>query len=353
MKDYINMNSEQIERLESVKRRYKQLYDDPANCDPMIIINVDLKSDLTWEEKLSDPMVMLKSKLDEIKLHFEVEDDFLPAARVDFGTGLIASAFGCDITVPANNLPAVRGHVLENIEDVYNLSSPSLETGMLGKMFEWMSLWRENLPGWVCLQQPDIQGPFNSSHLIRGNDILLDFYDAPEAVELLLDVVTDFTVRVLGHFNEMVGVEEGWFCDWGGAYFKGSARISNCSVDMISPKFYCDYVLPRDIRLFESVGGGRMHYCGGNGVVINQFFNNPGITGLDVDAGLHDLWEIAAKASEKLVLVFQNYGSSFSGIDRLLDGQWPDKRNIILYTNVETVDEGRDLLSRLRGSLQV
>ena len=338
-------------RLDRLKDRYKQLYNSPKTCYPVIIINVISPDGVTWEQKLADPLVMLRSQLDRIRTHLEIGDDFFPAVRVDFGTGQIASAFGCGITVPQNNLPAVCSHPLKSIDDIYKLKIPALDAGMYKKVYEWTDIWKQNLPDWIHIQHPDIQSPFNNAHLIRGNDILTDFYDAPDAVEHLLDVITDYTISVVKNINNVIGVDDGWFCDWGGAYWKGAARISNCSNDMIGPQFYTKYVLPRDIRLLGSIGGGRVHYCGGNGDVIGEFFKNPEITGLDIDAGLHDVWDIADRSPEKLVLVFQNYGKPFPQLERLLSGDWPKKRNIILYTDVNTVEEGKELLVRLRNSI--
>lgn len=351
MKNYVTIDAKQLQRLESVRDGYKRLYEQPRQCRPMIIINIVGSMAISWEEKLSDPLVMLKAKLDDIKLHLEIEDDFLPSVRVDFGTGIIASAFGCEITYPENNLPAVKSHPLKNIDDVYKLKMPGLDAGMFAKIFDWVEIWKKNLPDWIRMQQPDIQGPFNNAHLIRGNDILLDFYDDAQAVERLLDVITDYTIDAVRKINGLIGVEDGWFCDWGGAYWKGAARISNCSAEMISPEFYSNHVLACDVRLLSSVGGGRMHYCGRHRAVINEFFKNPNITGLDIDASIHDLWEVAECAPEKLVLVFQDYNGSFPGIDRLLDGDWPQKRNIVLITNVETVEEGRELRLKLLESI--
>jgi hypothetical protein len=351
MKEYINIDKRQLKRLETVRDGYKRLYEQPSQCRPMIIINVVGGKTISWEEKLADPLVMLRAKLDDIKLHLAVEDDIVPAVRVDFGTGIIASAFGCEITYPENNLPAVKSHPVENTADIYRLEKPRLDAGLIAKAFEWIRLWKENLPDWIRIQPFDIQGPFNNAHLIRGNDILLDFYDDAAAVERLLDIITDYTIDLVREMNKLIDVEDGWFCDWGGAYWKGAARISNCSTDMISPQFYIDHVFDRDVRLLSSVGGGRMHYCGGHGDVIDEFFKNPDITGLDIDASIHDLWETAKRVPEKLVLVFQDYNGTFPCVPRLLDGDWPKKRNIVLITNVESVEEGRDLRAKLLESM--
>lgn len=59
----------------------------------------------TWEERLSDPLVMLKAELDTLKPHIEMEDDRVPTVRVQFGTTQVAAAFGCEMFQGPNALP--------------------------------------------------------------------------------------------------------------------------------------------------------------------------------------------------------------------------------------------------------
>lgn len=50
---------------------------------------------------------------------------------------------------------------------------------------EWTEIYLDNLPEGMLIQHPDIQSPFDTAHLVRGDDILLDFYDDPAAVARL------------------------------------------------------------------------------------------------------------------------------------------------------------------------
>jgi hypothetical protein len=147
----------------------------------------------------------------------------------------------------------------------------------------------------------------------------------------------------------MIGGEPEWFYDWGMIY-KGQVRISCCTMQLISPGLYKKYVLPREIRLMDAVGGGRMHYCGINGAVIEDFFRNPGVYGLDFDAGRHDFWHVCDIAPEQVVL---QIGASPKTpiMDRLLAGDWPKKRNLIIMTSAASVEEGQALLKDMRRSI--
>jgi len=346
LRHYLKLDDAQLQRLADLNRRYRRLYDDPGNCEPMIIVFTPVPGLPAWEERLQDPLVMLKAELDELRPHLEIGDDRVPTVRVQFGTSQIAAAFGCAITIPKNSLPAAASHPLARAADVYNLTKPGLQAGWYGKLWEWTVRWLEQLPAGIQLQHPDIQSAFNSAHLIRGNDILTDFYDDPAAVERLLDLVTDYMLDVTRHAKEMISDDREWFFDYG-ALWKGFARISNCSMHMISPEFYRQYVLPRDLRFFQAIGGGRMHYCGTADQVIDEFFKAPLVTGLDYDFRLHDPWIMARRAPAKVTLM-QTVDDAM--LQRLLAGDWPAKRNLIVRVNAPSIAAGRDLLSRLRAA---
>lgn len=351
LRNYLKADILQPERLARLRDEYKKLYHAPDICHPRIIIDVPAQNTPTWERQLAAPLVMLKSQLDAIRSHLLIQDDALPTVRVNFGTCQVAAAFGCEITIPENNLPAVKSHILTNPEAIFDLVKPSLSSGLYPKLLEWTDIWRDNLPPGVQIQLPDIQSPFNNAHLIRGDSILTDFYDDPRRIEFLLDHVTDFMLDAVACLNQRIEREPGWFLDWGGALWKGNARISNCTTDLIGPDFYEQYVFQRDRRFLEQVGGGRIHFCGSSAKILPNFFRIPHLTGLDIDAQYHDLWQLAESMPKHMPLVFQYYGKPFPFLDKLLAGDWPKKRNIILYTTAETIDQAKNLLSRLRTSI--
>lgn len=349
LKSDLILDDYQQRRFEEIYARYRLLHDDPAKCSPMFSISVPNGDQTTCEERLADPLLMLKSGLDGIKPHLEVEDDCVPTVRVEFGTAQVAAAFGCPIVFPENSPPAAGPHVMERAEEVYEMEKPALDAGWYGKLAEWTEIWLENLPDGVHIQHPDIQSAFNSAHLIRGNDILLDFYDDPEALGALLDLVTDFMIDITRHVRGMITDDNEWFFDWS-AMWRGQARISNCSMHMISPEFYREYVLPRDVRFFDEIGGGRMHYCGTYSEVIDEFYEVPSITGLDYDGAHHDLHELCETAPPRVTLLV--YAPDHSELfQRLVSGDWPRKRNLIIHTNAPSVEAGKEVLERIRKSV--
>jgi hypothetical protein len=348
MKEYLEITPEQQVRLKRVEEKYKQLYNDPDHCDPLFIIHtpVDLPP---MEERLADPAVMLKGEFDSIRPHLEIEDDYLPTVRVQFGTPQVASAFGCEIYYPEDSLPAAKNHPLTDLKDAHNLSKPSLTAGIYEKVKAFTEYFKENIPEGVAIQHPDIQSPFNTAHLVRGDSMFTDFYDDPDGVEALLDRITDYMIDLVPYLKSMVSEDKEWFHDWGGLW-KGQARISNCSMQMISPEFYCKHVLPRDLRLMKAIGGGRMHYCGRTGEVIKAFFKNPDIHALDYDSRWHDLWEVCEAAPDRVVIYTEANLETEAG-RRLLSGDWPKKRNLLITVKAGSIEQGKSALSDLRASI--
>ncbi len=350
MKAYLQIDDEAHQHFEDVARRYRLLFDAPEDCRPMIIVDTPVHRDCTWDEWLADPLVMLRSDLDLLRPHLEIGDDQVPTVRVQFGSGLVAVAFGCEM-VTGNGMPAAGRPILARTEDIFRLEKPALDAGWFGRLDEWTAIWKENLPPGIHIQHPDIQSAFNSAHLIRGSDLFLDLYDNPEDADALLDLVTDFMIDIIRHIKGQISDDENWFFDWG-AMWKGFARISNCSMQMISPELYREHVLPRDVRFLEAVGGGRMHYCGTTGAVIDDFLRVPLVTGLDVDHTRHDFLALCERAPRHVVLIpTGHFAIESKEVKRFLAGDWPKKRNIVIVVKASSVDEGKDILARLRDSI--
>ena len=348
-KDSLVITDAQRRRCEELYANYRRMVLDPEGSLPAFEIGVPVDRSPGVGESLHDPRVMLQAHLATLRSHLELGDDHVPSIRVEFGTAQVPAAFGCKMYVPTNSLPCAGSHVIAKARDVFGMSRPALTAGWYGKVRDFTEIWKEQLPEGVVIQHPDIQSPFNNAHLIRGNDILTDFYDDPEAVDALLDLVTDFMIELVPWLKGMISQDKEWFFDWG-ALWKGTARISNCSMHMISPEHYRRFVLPRDTRLLASIGAGRVHYCGTSGQVIGDFLANPHVTGLDYDTTHHDMWTLSRRTPPHLPLAQMLGGADSATVRRLLGGDWPEKRNMIYLLSAPSLDAGRTLLKDLRES---
>jgi len=349
MKEILMLDARQLERMEGLSVAYRRMSTSPETSRPMVIVQVPVRGMPGYRRRFNDPLAMLAVELETLRNHLEVGDDHVPTVRVQFGTGIIASAFGCETFVPDDELPCSRGPAIGEWEAIAGLRQPSTAAGLLGRLEEFTRVFRERLPEGVHVQHPDIQSPFNNGYAIRGNDLFLDMVDDPPSVDMLLDVITDFMIEVVPRLKAMVSDDRQWFFDMG-VLWKGTARISNCSTTMIDPRMYERFVLPRDRRLFRAIGGGRVHYCGTSAPVIASFLGIPMLSGLDYDPYLHDLWSMCEGVPANVVLL-QSVDAGSATWQRLVAGDWPKKRNIVIETATADVATGKEMLGALKRSM--
>lgn len=350
MRNYLRLSEKALERINATKQKYKQLYLEPENCEPLVVFNVPSSNKSTWEEMLSDPECMLKTGLDNISTHLEIGDDYLPMVRVNFGTAQIAAAFGVPIEMVPNSLPAAGEAVLKNAGDVYDIKMPSFNNGWIPKLEDFTQHYLKNVPDWVSIQHPDIQSAFNTGHLIRGNDILYDFYDVPETVRTLLKKVTDFMIDFTKYVKCPISTDEEWFYDAGGLW-KGGARISNCTMQIISPELYKEFVMTEDNRFLKTIGGGRVHYCGSNKQVIDEFFKIKDMHALEIDCQYHDIVDISEKAPKDVTVMFCDWSTDLGNgpwLKKLLSGNIPNKKNIVISAKAANIEEAKKLYKEIK-----
>lgn len=349
IREYLKVDDGLLNHIKDLRRRYRKLYETPEDCQPMIIINTPVELPC-WEERLADPMVMLRAELDSLRPHFEMGDDRVPSVRVQFGTAQPAAAYGCDIYVPPNSLPAAASHVLKRIEDAYDLKVPDTDAGWYGKLHEWTDMWLKVLPEGVELQHPDIQSTFNTAHLVRGNDIFMDFYDNPEALDALLANVTEFMIKITRLLKSKISSDTEYFYDWG-CMWAGTARISNCTMQLLSPEFYIDHVMKYDKRFFDEIGGGRVHYCGNSREMVQTFFKLENVSGYDVIVPYEsDPLDVCKEIPAVKVPWIPIGGRDSKTCQNILAGKLPKKRNIILQASAPDVESGKALLGDLRSA---
>ncbi len=343
------LTDSQLHAVEETRKNFRLFHEDPSKARPAILIHPPVSSPYSIRQRTHDMDLMLEHELNVVQAHLLQGDDYVPAVRVEFGTGQVAHAYGCGMYEPENSPPCSEGHVMQSIEEAETMPLPDLRAGWFGELERYSEYFRKNLPEGVALQIPDIQGTFNNAHLVRGNDILYDFYDEPELLHTLFSRTTDHLIDLTKWLRTQLTDEpDGYFCDWS-CLWKGGARISNCSLHMISNEFYREFIRPYDQRLLDAVGGGRIHYCGTHDDgLFDSFFEMPGMSGVDFDGTYHDLWELSERAPENVSLLVY---ATAEHRKRLLSGDWPKKRNIIIQVYSSSIEQGRELYRQLRDSM--
>ncbi len=222
------------------------------------------------DDYFTNPASMLEYQARGYEAHLaRVDDDFVPYFMPWFGTGVLASAFGCKISIapgPGND-PAVAGPCVKSIADVARLRLPDPQhDGWMPRVLDAIdyAVARNDLPVGLT----DMQGPLDTIGLMCGQAQLYQWmYREPAMVHELFDSVTTAFIEWVKvqkqHIGEPLDASNGLQGVWAP---KGiGVWESDDDLVLVDARLYEEFVVPCVSRIFEAFGGGQTHFCG-NGV---------------------------------------------------------------------------------------
>jgi hypothetical protein len=195
-------------------------------------------------------------------------DDYIPWARIWSGYMTIATMFGAEVhwsDDPAQ-APGVRAPLVQDIEDVFRLRRPGLGAGLMPENLRRLRQHAAALPADVSLTGIDAGGPLNScKDLVETNLLYTAFYDHPEAMHHLLDLVTDVQLEVYRAVVEAAGGIERMTCvdfntEWAPEPYR--SFVGDDVSATIGPDLFREFGLPYNSRLLRPWGSGVLHNCG-------------------------------------------------------------------------------------------
>lgn len=178
------------------------------------------------------------------------------------GGFVIPALFGAEVIFREDQAPWVRPMNLTD-EEVWRLEPPCVEaTWPLREMIADMDTLEAHY-GWV-IGDFDTDGVLNTALSLRGEPLFLDLHDNPPLIHHLFTVIADTQAKVARYLRRRTGscaiatnriitkVEPSMYLH------------SNCSVQMISPDSYKEFLLPYEIALAEQLPPYGIHHCGDN-----------------------------------------------------------------------------------------
>lgn len=203
-----------------------------------------------------------------------VDDDTVPYFMPWFGTGVTASAFGCQIKPAAGNGddPGVISTCIHTPEDISRLKMPDpYKDGDMPRVLEFIEYARRNSDLPVGLT--DINSPLCTAAQLCGYDNLFVWmFEEPAAVHELIGKISETLIRWVKVQKEYIG--EPWDQSNGlqGVWSPKGVGIWMSDDDLVSmgPQQYDEFIVAEYSRIFETFGGGSIHYCGkGNHQIDN------------------------------------------------------------------------------------
>lgn len=170
-----------------------------------------------------------------------------------YGGCFVAAIYGIEISYYQDNWPACSHNFLTE-EQIDDLTPPDLNYNPvfldLERQVKEISKEENQVIGFV-----NWQGVINNALKIRGNDLFFDFYDKPERCHRLFDCICQTMIegiKKLHKWQKESGVMYNFF------------TVSNCSVNMLSPELYEEFLLSYDKKIASEFSLLGIHNCAWN-----------------------------------------------------------------------------------------
>ena len=204
---------------------------------------------------------------------------------VHLAIGFVVQAMlGCQVRFAADAAPWVLGAELSD-KEVWALRMPELGSAPLMRQTIAMMDALEAEFGYL---EGDIpwDGVQNVALDLRGQQLFLDYYESPDLVHHLFDVISRTIYAVADYVRRRTGTNS---ISLNRIVASIDPRInlhSNCSVQMISRETYEAFLLPYECWLAERLQPYGIHHCGDNlEHVVEAYARVPRLAYVDVGWG--------------------------------------------------------------------
>ena len=192
-------------------------------------------------------------------------DDFIPHLQPQMGVGVFASAFGCEVAFPPDQMPWTYPVIKagDPAEKVYELETPLVTSGLLGDVLDYAAYFDEKAGHRYPIAMTDLQGPMDTAYLVWDScDFMVAMYEHPKEVHHLMRLCTDLMIGFVKEFRSRV--KEMVPAHFPPVYLPDGMglSISEDVMAVLSPSLYEEFSLPYVNELSEEFGGILVHSCG-------------------------------------------------------------------------------------------
>ncbi len=282
---YFDLDHDEIEKRKQLRR---DVWDyRPVDHIP-VVLWLTPSCGYTLREQRESGEIQFKVNVETIRKSLAlIPDDYIPFAFVTPGYMTIATLFGMEPywSNDPDQPPGTAGCIVDDLEQVYRLSRPSMEAGLMPENARRLRYHAANLPPDVFITGIDAGGPLNTcKDLLDTNLLYTGFYDNPQAMHYLLDLVTDVQLEMYQAIIAAAGGLERMTCidfspTWAPEKYKSFVSDDVCAT--IGPSIFQEFSIPYNNRLYQPWGSGLLHNCGPNPSKHLYLAHNPPMKGLN------------------------------------------------------------------------
>ncbi len=266
------------------------------------------------KEKLSEEEQLASQILAIIK-PLELENPVAPVLSLGgkFGTGLMTTAFGLEITDNPLYPGGIKGHL--SIEELDKLEIPDPEkSGCFPGIKKEIDRYLAYTPDDFLIAFPDMQGPFNIACNVLGESIFFLMNDKPQKVHRFMEMVTDYYIGCHKLLQKWLPKKR-WV-----PYIASVKRIAECSCNLISKDMYREFVAPYDKKIVEFFEGEvAIHPCSGPHVFEVTLEELSGVR--HTEAGFVECAVAGSTSVDKAVNIVKGKPIILSAGDELIPGK--------------------------------
>ncbi len=181
-----------------------------------------------------------------------------------YGIGTTASAFGVDYEWPEGQAPAVRPP-FKSVQEALNFNLKPIEETAIGKnTLSMIEYFIGKTKGRIPISLTDTQSPLNTASLIiDNNSLFMSFFDCPDELKKLLQVITDLLIDFTKKQIELIGNS----LVYPGHGFASSTVFTGLGMSddvmlMLSENQFVDFESEVLTRAGQPFGGVAFHSCG-------------------------------------------------------------------------------------------
>jgi uroporphyrinogen-III decarboxylase len=227
----------------------------------------------------------------------------VPSVRANMGCGIFPSLFGIRQELFEDKMPWVQEHLTK--EQLMAMGPEDLKIGDEFKAgLEHMAYMAEQLEGTGCMVYPmDLQGPFDTAHLVYGDAIFYDLYDDPEFVHHLLDLSCHAIFMGMEECFKVIPRPDVMVAHYNGLVIprnKGGIKTSEDTSTLLSKEHIQEFIVPYLDRLLNHFGGGYVHFCGKNPHLLEAVMGLPKVLGINLgNPEKHDMEALLRDCAER------------------------------------------------------
>jgi len=268
--------------IERVKERYKKTFD--FEKTDRIPGHGWLRDDPVWklrndENFLANPdtEVWLRAYLKRWKIYEELEADVVPYVTIPPAPG--SHPIGKDVSpyIGGRKEPPLKDiREIRNWDVEYILNEFLLPSSEISRLKNFVRVVKGRIP----IYSGDHCTPHYLASLLRGPELLYDFYDHPDLVRDLLELCCESLIKASKIKREIINqyqdIDYGIGCD--DVYLppgKGKIFAGETYAESLSPEMYREFIKPIHRKFYEAFGGAAIHTCGRHLHLFKEFLDLP------------------------------------------------------------------------------